>query len=205
MIDVANQLMMQWQQQSLFEVVAFVLAVVYVWLASEENRWCWLAGLTSTALYAYVYFNVELIFHTLLNIYYILMAILGFIAWSGKGQAKLNITSMSASQHLLMVSIGILISFIVLNIATKWLDYDLLMLDISLTVFSIMTTILAVAKKLENWIYWTLINTTSVFLLVEKQLYLTVVLMIIYIVIAVKGYIQWRNKLKLAERDEVFA
>ncbi|MAV98242.1 MAG: hypothetical protein CML81_00345 [Rhodobiaceae bacterium] len=49
-----------------------------------------------------------------------------------------------------------------------------------------------VAKKvLENWIYWFVIDFVSVFLFLNRELYPTAALFVIYLVIIVFGYRAW--------------
>lgn len=192
--EVTSVIVQQWQQQSVIEIFAVSFAIAYVWLAANESKWCWPAGFAGTFLYTYLYFDVNLIFQMLLNVYYMLMAIWGFIAWKKAGENKLRISRMSWLQHVYMILAGLSISFIVYYIAQFWLNYELIFLDISVTIFSLLSTYLTVAKKLENWFYWSLINLVSIVLLLETGLYLSIVLMFIYIVIAVKGLKQWLHK-----------
>jgi len=184
-------LLNQWQQQSLGEIFAVLLAVCYVWLAAQESVWCWPAGFISTFLFAYIYWDVMLVFQMLLNIYYMVMAIWGFISWRKQGSEKLKITRMRGIDHLLIIGSGAIVSCIVYLIAKQWLSYDSVFLDIMITVFSLLTTYLTVVKKLENWLYWSVINVSSIFLLLDKQLYLTIVLMLIYLVLAGRGLFYW--------------
>jgi nicotinamide mononucleotide transporter len=49
-----------------------------------------------------------------------------------------------------------------------------------------------VARKiLENWLYWVVIDSASIYLYLDRELYLTALLFLAYIVIAVFGYRQW--------------
>ena len=190
---IIDALIQQWQQQSLIEVFAVVGAVAYVWLAANESIWCWPSGFISTALYAYVYFDVTLVFQMLLNIYYMAMAIWGFIAWRQHGQDTLQISSMSVREHLVMILLGFSFTVVSYYIATLWFDYELLLIDIMVTVFSLLTTYLTVTKRLQSWLYWSVINAVTIYLLLATGLYLSIVLMIIYLVLAAKGYWQWRQ------------
>lgn len=189
----SQTLLQQWQAQSAIEIVAMLLAIAYVWLASQANVWCWPAGLVSTALYSYVYFDVSLVFQMLLNVYYMLMAIWGFITWRGAQDKKRNITVMSAQQHVLTLALGVLASVITFYIARIWFEYELVWLDITLTVFSLLATYLTVKKMLQNWYYWSAINCVTAFLVWQSELYLTSLLMVIYVVIAVRGLRLWRK------------
>jgi nicotinamide mononucleotide transporter len=192
----------QWHQQSIGEIFAVLLAVAYVWLAAEESIWCWPAGLASTALYAYIYWDVTLLFQMLLNIYYMVMAVIGFIFWRKQGASKISISRMSSSSHFITLAGGALITLVVYFVSKHFVDYDLVVLDISLAVFSLITTYLTVIKKLENWYYWSVINLVSIVLLYDRGLYLTVLLMLIYIVLAGRGLIHWYGVYSKAKQHE---
>lgn len=169
-----------------------VLAIAYVWLASQTSIWCWPAGFVSTALYTYVYWEVNLVFQTLLNAYYMAMAVWGFIHWRSNKEETLHILKMSLKQHLGFWGLGFVVSIVVFLIASRVLNYDLLMLDIALTVFSLLTTYLTVKKYMDSWCYWSVINFLSFYLVWQSKLYPTALLMIVYLVIALRGFMHWR-------------
>ena len=193
MSDIWHLFVVQWQQQSIVEIFAFAFAVAYIWLASEESVWCWPAGFMSTALYAYVFWDVSVFYNMLLNVYYMLMAIYGYISWKKQGEDKTLISRFSVRKHIYYLALGFTLSIAVYVTSIYWFDYSLLWLDIGITVFSLMTTWLTVKKILECWIYWTVLNLSSVFLLYENALYVSVLLMAIYVVIAIKAWVQWRH------------
>jgi nicotinamide mononucleotide transporter len=183
----------QWQQQSISEVFAVLLAVVYVWLAAQESLWCWPAGFMSTCLYAYIYWDVTLFFQMILNVYYMAVAVWGFIYWGRSGDKKVSISRMNWHNHVSVLLFGAVTSTVIFFIAIQFLNYELVLLDITLTVFSLITTYLTVTKKLENWIYWSIINVVSMVLLYDRGLYLTTVLMLIYLVLALRGLMHWQS------------
>ena len=59
-----------------------------------------------------------------------------------------------------------------------------------------MTTFLVIGKKLENWLYWIIIDIAYAFIYSYKGAYLFALLMIVYTVIAVLGYFEWRKSYK---------
>lgn len=193
MSDAWEPFLAQWQQQSLFEIFAFIFAVAYIWLASEESIWCWPAGLLSTALYSYVFWDVSVFYQMLLNIYYMAMAVYGYITWQKQGEDKTTISRFTFRQNILFVFSGLCISIALYFTTIFWFDYQLVWLDISISVYSLMATWLTVKKILECWIYWTIINVASLVLFYENALFVSMVLMIIYIVIAVRAWVQWRR------------
>ncbi|MGQ8367429.1 nicotinamide riboside transporter PnuC [Glaciecola sp. 1036] len=193
-MEIFETIIAQWQQQNLLEIIAVTLSVAYVWLAAEESVWCWPAALLSTTLYTYIFWDVSYLFQMLLNAYYMVMAVVGWSMWyKGKQNQQLEVKFMSLKQHLIIISIGVIITSILVIFAASWLSYDQLILDASITVFSLLATVLTVKKYLQTWIYWTIINAASIYLFAQAQLYFTCFLMVIYIMIAVKGYLQWRN------------
>jgi nicotinamide mononucleotide transporter len=183
----------QWQQQSIVEVFAVLFSILYIWLASEESIWCWPAGFISTFLYTWVFFDITLIFQMLLNIYYMGMAIYGFVTWSKQSDARIYISRLMPREHAIIVLGGSVLSAAVYGVAVFALNYEYLLLDIILMVFSLITTYLTVKKRLECWYYWSFINLASIFLYLQSQLYLSIVLMVIYIILAIRGLLVWHK------------
>jgi nicotinamide mononucleotide transporter len=192
-VDFAELVTQQWQQQSIGEIFAVLFAIAYVWLAAEESIWCWPAGFISTALYAYIYWDVTLFFQMILNVYYMGMAVWGLVHWGKSGQNKVIISRMKLNGHAIVIICGALATYAVFLFSAQFFDYDLVLLDITLTVFSLITTYLTVTKKLESWAYWSIINIVSIVLLFDRQLYLTMILMLIYLVLAVRGAVHWHK------------
>jgi nicotinamide mononucleotide transporter len=48
-------------------------------------------------------------------------------------------------------------------------------------------------KILSNWLYWLVINGVGIFLNIDKELYLTALLLLSYQVISILGFINWRK------------
>ena len=49
-----------------------------------------------------------------------------------------------------------------------------------------------VARKiLENWLYWIVIDSLSIFLYLERGLYLTAGLFAAYVIIVIFGFVTW--------------
>ena len=69
-------------QLPLLEWCGVITALFYVFLAAYKNIWCWPAALISTALYAYVFYDVYLWMDSLLQVYYIFMALYGWYCWN---------------------------------------------------------------------------------------------------------------------------
>lgn len=51
-------------------------------------------------------------------------------------------------------------------------------------------------KYIEHWIVWVFIDGYSAYLYAEKGLWPTMVLFVVYLVIATVGYLNWNKELK---------
>ena len=59
------------------------------------------------------------------------------------------------------------------------------------TVAAIVTTYMVARKVLENWVYWFVIDSVSVYLYASRGLYLTTLLFLSYLVLIVIGFRTW--------------
>jgi len=179
----------------ILEPLAVVLAIAYLLLAAREHLACWFCAFVSSAIYAVIFWDVSLLMESLLNVFYVVMAVVGWYEWryGGKGHEGLNIRSLHPWQHGLIVLVLLVAAagngWFMANYTTAAWPY----LDAFTTWASVLTTFLVVWKVLENWLYWFLIDGISIFLYVDRGLYLTALLFAAYVVIVVFGYVQWRR------------
>ena len=66
--------------------------------------------------------------------------------------------------------------------------------DAFTTWYAVVTTYMVTKKILENWVYWFVIDSVSVYLYYSRGLYLTALLFIAYLVIIVFGYLKWKKE-----------
>ena len=130
-----------------------------------------------------------------LNVYFMAMAIYGWLQWQRGGADKsgVKIIRWTARQHIFGVVIilgasgtsGYLLSS---NTAAK-LPY----LDSFTTWGSVFTTIMVARKVLENWLYWIVINSVFIYLYIDRGLYLTAAMYFLYLVLATIGFLTWKK------------
>ena len=176
-----------------WELCAVVLGIAYLLLAMRESPWCWYAAFASTAIFLVLFWQVGLLMESALQVYYLAMAVYGWWHWQhgSDDQQPLAISSWGSRQHLLAAS-----TVLVLAAASGWLlqQYSgaaLPYLDSFTTWGSILTTWMVARKILENWLYWLLIDSVSIYLYLDRELYLTALLFAAYLVIVLFGYRQW--------------
>jgi len=69
-------------------------------------------------------------------------------------------------------------------------------LDSFTTWGAIVTTWMVARKIIQNWHYWFIIDSVSVYLYISRGLWLTALLFMVYLVLIVIGYRQWRKSLE---------
>jgi nicotinamide mononucleotide transporter len=85
------------------EAIAAALGLAYLLLAVRRNLLCWLCAFTSTAIYLVLFAKASLYMQSLLQVFYLVMAVVGFIEWK-KGrteEAGVMIRTWSLRQHAL--------------------------------------------------------------------------------------------------------
>lgn len=176
-----------------WEVLAVVLGLAYLLLAMRESLWCWYAAFVSTAIFLVLFWDVGLLMESALQVYYLAMALYGWWQWrrGGAGQAELAISSWGSRQHLTAVAAVLLLSAASGALLQHHTGAALPYLDSFTTWGSILTTWMVARKILENWLYWLVIDGVSIYLYLDRALYLTALLFALYLVIVLFGYRKW--------------
>lgn len=186
-----------------WEMLAVFLSVSYILLAIKQNLWSWVAAFFSTLIYSILFFDASLLMDSALNIFYLVMAVYGWYSWKyGNIKAQneqLKITTYGITNNFKIIGILILISIVLGYIMANYTSADFAYLDTFTTVFAVFATYMLAKKVLENWIYWVVIDTASIYIYIQKGFYLTAVLFAIYTVLACVAYIQWKKEYKNLE------
>ena len=178
----------------IIESIAVLFSILYIILAVKENIWCWGAALISVSLYIYICFSAQLYPETGLQVFYFIMAIIGYYMWNKEN--KEEIKEWSEIKHLLIILLGAILTFFMGFYFSTYTNSKMPIIDSFTTVFSIIATYMVIKKVLGNWLYWIVIDAISVYLYFNRDLHLTSLLFIAYTIIAIFGYFSWMKKMK---------
>ncbi|MFT5519781.1 MAG: nicotinamide mononucleotide transporter [Enterobacterales bacterium] len=186
-----------WQMTSAWEMLAVIFAVAYLLLVIKESVWCWPAALVSTSIYIFLFFDVNLYMESGLQIFYIVMALYGWVLWRKHEDtsADISISSWSINKHLAALSLITILVFSSALLLEKNTDAAYPWLDSFTTWGAVVSTWMVTRKILENWLYWIVLDSVSIFLFIQRDLYLTALLFIFYVLLCFKGYKQWHRQL----------
>ena len=202
-----QQSIIYFSQLPFFELLAVCTALIYVVLAAKGNIWCWPAALVSTLLYTSIFYDVYLWMDSALQVYYMGMALYGWYCWRNnandtglkqpvsdqikQASSPLQIKKWRASTHFIAITILSLLSLLLGWFMANYTPTHFPYFDAATTVFAVFATYLVTQKVLENWIYWIVIDFASIYLYLEKELTPTATLFVLYVGLALYGYIQW--------------
>ena len=98
----------------ILESVAVLMAILYLVLAAKEDVKCWYAALISSLIYIYIMYQANLLMESILQVFYVLMAIYGWLQWKNiiNTNIVLNIKSWKKSNHFFAIMIVFILSFI---------------------------------------------------------------------------------------------
>jgi len=194
-----NQILL-WITQNYIELLGLIFGLLYIVLSIKENIWCWPAGLITSALYIYVFFNTKFYADMGLQVYYLLVSVYGWYYWmfgsKSKKQDDLKISRTNARLAVLLslafVILFTLISYILVNFTDSEVPYW----DSFTTAASFVATWMLARKIIEHWIIWVIVDTVSLGLYIYKGLYPTVILFAVYTILAILGYFEWKKQLR---------
>ena len=184
--------------QNWIEITAVVLAILYLVLAVKQNILCWVCGIFSSVLYFFIMRSAGLYMEAYLQIFYVFMGFYGWSQWKTKTSNTSNfvVNTWNKSQHLFATSMVLILSIISAIMLRFFTDAALPFLDALVTWGAVVATYMVAKKLLENWIYWLVIDSISIFLFISRGLFPTAFLFGIYIIIIIYGYRSWSKKLQ---------
>jgi nicotinamide mononucleotide transporter len=179
------------------EITGVVFGLLSVWCAKKGTILVFPTGLVSTSIYAYLLWKWELLGDSMINVYYFVMSIYGWYHWTRKkGDAvEFPMALMNNKEKLIAVIIFITtVVFVIIvynyfNKFTNWYSY----VDTLLTAIFFVGMWLMAQKKIENWLFWIVGDIISVPLYFAKGYTFTSFQYLIFTIIAVYGYLEWKR------------
>ena len=189
---------MEWLLANKIELLGAILGILYIFFSIRQNIFTWPTGLVTSALYIIVFYQSKLYADMGLQVYYVIISIYGWYFWiNGKTKDRGHISARKTSKQLWfkLIVICVLIYIIILSLL-KLTDSDIAYLDSMTTALSIVATWMLAKKYIEHWLIWIFVDLFSSGMYIYKNLWATVVLFLVYTVMAYLGYIEWKKDLK---------
>lgn len=180
------------------ELAGLVSGLLCVWLMIRENVLTFPIGLLYALITVVVVVRANLFADVLLNVYYVLMNAYGWYFWSAGGQERrsddvLLVGWVPTRQWPLLI-----VLLVAGTLAMGWYfstmtSADLPYPDSFTTVASFIAMWMSARKYLESWILWFVIDVVQVVLYVIKGIEAYALLYLVYLGMAVGGWLAWRK------------
>jgi len=186
------------------EFIAFVFGILSVWFAKKANIWVYPTGIICTVITVYLLYINQYFGDMMMNFYYSIMSIYGWWNWSRKKGDKyivpISRTNKREKQIGVIMFVG---TMIVTYFVYKGFGYTLEIPNyIDIVTSGIFFTAMwyMANKKIENWILWIIADIITIPLYAYRGLGMLSLQYIIFTILAIQGYIEWKNNLNKSQQ-----
>lgn len=181
-------------EMSPVEGVAALLILVNVVLVALRSIWNYAFGIVGVAIYAIVFFHAKLYSDTLLQVFFLIVQFYGLWQWR---RSAIDAGEVVVEQLTDRARLEWLAGIAVAIAAWGWLmhhftDASFPWWDASVAMISVAAQYLMSVRKLENWWLWIAANVLSIGLYGAKELWITMTLYGVLLVISLLGLAGWR-------------
>jgi nicotinamide mononucleotide transporter len=143
----------------------------------------------------WIYFSKGLYADFAINIYYLLIAIYGYVVWTfnfkTKEKKELPISRITVKTSLILTGAMAVLWVALAQILINFTDSSVPWSDAFTTALSIIAMWMMARKFAEQWLAWLVVDAVCVGLYIYKGIYFYAALYAIYTVIAYVGYRKW--------------
>jgi nicotinamide mononucleotide transporter len=178
---------------SVLEIIAVVVSVLGIWLATRRKLSSWPISIVACLLYVVVFQRARLYSDMLLQFVYVAFAIYGWWHWwrGVKDEGDVRVGRMPQSELWMGVVAGAAGSVALGWAMARYTNAAVPYMDSSLTAFSLVAQWWATRKYIANWWLWIVVDVIYIGLFAYKQLYLTAGLYASLVVLAALGVREW--------------
>jgi nicotinamide mononucleotide transporter len=177
----------------LIEAASVALGLVYVVLAVRRSRWCWVFGGLSSAGLTWLFARSALPGQAALQAFYVAMAVYGFLRWSADGDrdGHVRVGWWPLRNHAVVCLALALLVWPVARWVAANTDAAQPLLDTATTFGSLLATWLATRARIENWLYWIVVDAALIVLSALQGLVGVALLYLAYLGFATAGFVTW--------------
>ena len=200
--------------QIFLEAVAAFFGLLSVFFSVKRNIWVYPTGIISTTIYVYILFNFGLLGDMLINVYYSIMSIYGWISWNKNTENQIISVDFAKKKDWL-VGLNLFVMSIVavcgvyyfkpfidnhfsmngISFGFQQLDWAN-WLDIFTTSLFLIGMWFMAKRKVENWLFWIVGDLICIPMMLYKGLGITSLQYLVFTTMAVMGYLEWLKQVR---------
>jgi len=186
------------------EVTAALFGIASVFLSARQNVWNWPLGIINVALYIIVFYDAKLYADMGLQVVYVVLAAYGWWHWlhGGANHGVLRVSRVPAREIVLLAAAFAVGTVGLSTFLARSTDASLPLADSALTAASLVAQYMMTRKYVECWLVWIVADVAYVAMFLYKELWPTAALYLVFSVLAVLGWRQWRASLREQSASE---
>jgi nicotinamide mononucleotide transporter len=167
-------------------------------LAARDNIWTFVFSAIMAMIYCVIDYRLRIYADMSSQVVFVGFQMYGLYQWKfGDHHHELKIRYASIKQCVLALCVSAIAAVAYAFILSRYTDSTLLPLDISTAVISYAALWMLAKKYIQTWWLWIIVNIESVLLYSIKGLYLSGLLYLTLIGLAIYGALQWRRLVSL--------
>lgn len=192
---------------SIIEWIVVAFGISEVLLAKRNNIWLYPTGIVSILLGMFLLFRANLYAEIVLNVYYLIMSVYGWVIWKTRENHHHKEVSWSTKTELILAILISVVGFGIFYFALIHLPEhfvlngtdiyftksDVPFADAFVSAFAWAGMWLLARRRIENWIFLNISNIVAVPLLFHKKLPLMACLTVFLFIVAIFGFIDWKK------------
>jgi nicotinamide mononucleotide transporter len=178
------------------EFTANLLNTVSIILAGRNSVHTWWTGIVGCAVFCWVFFSAKLYADSMLQIFFIAASVGGWWNWRARADRPELPVRKTPLRPLVLLGIGgIAVAAGYSLLLVRFTDAAAPVPDSVVLAFSVLGQFLLMARRIETWWCWLIVNTIAVPLFASRGLWITAVLYGVYWINAVIALRVWRRKI----------
>lgn len=183
------------------EIIAVALGLANVGLLVRRSIWNYPFGIAMVALYLVIFWQARLYGEAGLQVFFFVVQGWGWWLWARAGglarmvQVEWMGWPARAVAFALVAGASLGIGWTMARFTDAALPYA----DATIAGASVVAQILLALRRIENWALWIAIDVLSVAVYLNRELYLTAGLYVVFLGLSIAGLIQWARAARAGE------
>ncbi|WP_223600207.1 nicotinamide riboside transporter PnuC [Chryseobacterium sp. GVT01B] len=201
--------------QIMLEASGAIFGILSVFFSIKKNIWVYPTGIISTLIYVYLLFNAGLLGDCMINVYYTVMSIYGWVLWAKNSEDHVHVeVTWATRKEWIYASILFVLSLILVTLIyyyKPYIDNQFSMegtslglyhldwanwMDVFTTSIFLVGMWLMAKQRIDNWIFWIIGDIICIPMMIFKGLGITSVQYLVFTIMAILGYVNWKKSFK---------
>jgi nicotinamide mononucleotide transporter len=180
------------------EILGFATGLVTVWLVVRQHVANWPLGIANVILLMVLFWQAGLYADAALQVVYVILGLYGWWLWvyGGAERSRLTVRRTTGREWAGLIVAGVLLSGVLYVFLDRLTGSTVPLADAVTTALSLMATYGQAKKLVENWWLWIAADLIYIPLYAYKELWLTAILYVAFLLLCVGGLRAWRADLR---------